>query len=49
VYVDFSSMNKVDTLIQLLTSFETLLRSVGEVFWADNIKNILDGGAKVLN
>ncbi len=31
----------MDTLIQLLITCETMLRSVGEAFWADKIQAIL--------
>lgn len=34
----------MNTLIQLLITCETMLRSVGEAFWADKIQAILERG-----
>lgn len=34
----------MDTLIQLLIACEALLRSVGEIFWADKIQSALKKG-----
>ena len=39
----------MNSLIQLLISCETLLRSVGEKFWADKIKRTLDKGGESLD
>jgi hypothetical protein len=37
------------TLIQLLITCETLLRSVGEQFWSDKIRKVLDKGGDSLD
>ncbi len=39
----------METLVQLLTNCEVLLRKVGEVFWADKISRILKKDSGTLN